>query len=242
MQNNLWKLPSRWFSFYDVPDQIEKGLMRTPFFILLFSVFAVSAQAQLVFDQPEQSFKAKPEEGSVDAKYRFTNNGKEPVKIENVKTSCGCTTAALKKTDYAPGESGEIDAKFTFGGRVGRQEKVILVSTSQARENPIALRLVVDIEDQIHIQPELVFWRVGEQPDPKKIEVTVADNASVKILSVVSDNPLIRAQLSEVKPGKEYEIQITPTDVSQKGSATLLILTNYPQQNPQTRYAYARIK
>ena len=216
--------------------------MKTPFFILILSVFAVSAHGQLVFDQPEQSFKVKAEQESIVAKYRFTNSGNEAVKIENVKTSCGCTAAGLKKTDYAPSESGEIEAKFTFGGRVGRQEKAILVSTSQAKENPIILRLVVDIEDQIHIQPEMVLWRVGEQPDPKKIEVTVADNSTVKILSVVSDNPLIKAELSEVKPGKEYEIQVTPADVSQQGGATLLIRTNYPQQNPQTRYAYARIK
>jgi hypothetical protein len=216
--------------------------MRTPFFILLLSVCAISARGQLVFDQQEQSFKVKAEQESIVAKYRFTNSGKESVKIENVKTSCGCTAAGLKKTEYAPGESGEIEAKFTFGGRFGRQEKAIIVSTSQSKENPIILRLVVDIEDQIHIRPELVFWRVGEQPDPKKIEVTIGDNATVKILSVVSDNPSIKAELSEVKPGKEYEIQITPTDVSQKGGATLLIRTNYPQQNPQTRYAYARIK
>ena len=216
--------------------------MRIPFFILLLSVSAISARGQLVFDQPEQSFRVKPEQESIVAKYRFTNTGKESVKIENVKTSCGCTTAGLKKTDYAPGESGEIEAKFTFGGRIGRQEKAIQVSTSQSTEKPIILRLVVDIEDQIHIQPELVFWRVGEQPDPKKIEVSIADDANVKILSVVSDNPLIRAELSEVKSGKEYEIQITPTDVSRQGGATLLIRTDYPQQNPQTRYAYARIK
>jgi Protein of unknown function (DUF1573) len=224
------------------PDLTEEHNMRTSLFILLLSIFAVSAHGQLVFDQPEQSFKAKPEQESIVAKYRFTNSGKESVKVGNVQTSCGCTVASLKKTDYAPGESGEIEAKFTFGGRVGRQEKAILVNTSETKDKPIVLRLVVDIEDQISIQPESVFWRVGEQPDPKKIEVTVADNAPVKILSVVSDNPSIKAELSEVKPGKEYEIQITPTDVSRQAGATLLIHTNYPQQNPQTRYAYARIK
>jgi Protein of unknown function (DUF1573) len=229
MQINLWKVCSWWFSFQDLRDLTEEHNMRTSFFILLLSIFAVSAHGQLVFDQPEQSFKAKPEQESIVAKYRFTNSGKEPVKVGNVQTSCGCTVASLKKTDYAPGESGEIEAKFTFGGRVGRQEKAILVNTSETKDKPIVLRLVVDIEDQISIQPESVFWRVGEQPDPKKIEVTIADNAPVKILS-------------EVKPGKEYEIQITPTDVSRQAGATLLIHTNYPQQNPQTRYAYARIK
>jgi Protein of unknown function (DUF1573) len=216
--------------------------MKTLSFFLFLFLFVGSAYGQLVFEQPEQSFKAKPEEESIIAKYRFTNTGAESVTIENVRTSCGCTTASLKKTEYAPGESGEIEAKFTIGGRSGKQEKAILVTTSQAREKPILLRLVVDIVDQIQIQPELVLWRVGEQVDSKKIEVTVADDASVKILSVMSDNPLIKAELSEVTPGKKYEIQITPTDGNRQAGATILIRTNYPPQNPRTRYAYARIK
>src|ERR1700737_3541644 len=162
--------------------------MRTPVFLLFLSFFASSAFGQLVWEKLEQSFSAKPQEESIVAKYRFTNMGAEPVKIENVQTSCGCTTASLKKTEYAPGESGEIEARFTIGGRIGKQEKAILVTTSAARKKPIQLKLLVDIEDQIRIQPELVLWRVGEQADPKKIEVTVADDAPVKIVSVLSDN------------------------------------------------------
>jgi hypothetical protein len=57
--------------------------MRTPVFILFFSLFACSAYGQLVFDQPEQSFKARPEQEMIIAKYRFTNAGKELVKIAN---------------------------------------------------------------------------------------------------------------------------------------------------------------
>jgi len=216
--------------------------MRTPVFLLFLSLFTCSTYGQLVFDQPEQSLKARPEQEMIVAKYRFINSGKESVKIENVQTSCGCTTAALKKTEYAPGESGEIEAKFSFGGRVGKQEKAIVVTTSQARDKPTVLRLLVDIKDPVQIQPQLVLWRVGEQPNAKKIQITVADDASVKILSVASDNPSIKAELSEVKPGKEYEIEITPSDLSQPAGATFLIHTNYPTQNPRTLYAYARVK
>lgn len=33
--------------------------------------------------------------------------------------SCGCTTAELTKSTYAPGEGGEFVAKFKVGGREG---------------------------------------------------------------------------------------------------------------------------
>jgi hypothetical protein len=214
--------------------------MRTLVFLLC--AFAGSAFGQLTWENPEQTFNSKPQDESVVAKYRFTNTGKESLKIENVKTSCGCTTAALTKTEYAPGESGEIEAKFVFSGRTGRQEKAITVSTSDTPQQPTILRLVVNIEEPVKIQPEVVLWRVGDQPEPKTIHVVVADDSPAKIVSVTSDNPSLKVQTTEVKPGKEYEVQVTPADVNQPAAATLMIRTNYPQNNPETRYAYARIK
>src|ERR1700731_4704592 len=154
--------------------------------LLLFSlsVFAGSAFGQLAWETTEQTFNSKPEDKEVVAKYKFANTGANTVKIQNVRTSCGCTTAALNKTDYAPGESGEIEAKFAFSGRTGRQEKAIMVDTTANPQQPTILKLHVYIQDIIKIEPEVVFWRVGEQPDPKAIHIAVADDASAKIISV----------------------------------------------------------
>ena len=214
--------------------------MRTLVFLLC--AFAGSAFGQLTWENPEQTFNSKPQDESVVAKYRFTNTGKQSLKIENVKTSCGCTTTALTKTEYAPGESGEIEAKFVFSGRTGRQEKAITVTTSAAPQEPTILRLFVNIEETVKIQPEVVFWRVGEQPEPKTIHIAVADDSPAKIISVISDNDSVKVQITEVKLGKEYEVQVTPDSVSRPAAATLMIRTNYPLDNPETRYAYARIR
>ncbi len=212
--------------------------------LLLFSLllFAGSAFAQLTWEATEQTFNSKPQDKEVVAKYKFTNAGPIPVKIQNVRTSCGCTTAALSKTDYAPGESGEIEAKFTFSGRTGRQEKAIMVDTTATPQEPTILKLHVYIEEIVKIEPEFVHWRVGELPDPKSIHIAIADDASAKIVSVTSDNPALKVKLTEVKPGKEYDAQITPDSMAQPAAATLVILTDYPPDNPETKYAYARIK
>jgi Protein of unknown function (DUF1573) len=212
--------------------------------LLLFSLllFAGSAFAQLAWETTEQTFNSKPEDKEVVAKYKFTNAGPKPIKIQNVRTSCGCTTAALSKTDYAPGESGEIEAKFTFSGRTGRQEKAIMVDTAPNPAQPTILKLHVYIQEVVKIEPEFVHWRVGELPDPKSIHIAIADDASAKIVSVTSDNPALKVKLTEIKPGKEYEAQITPDSVAEPAAATLVIRTDYPPDNPETKYAYARIK
>jgi hypothetical protein len=201
-----------------------------------------SAVAELQWDNPDQNFLAKVTDRTIVAKYRFTNTGKEPVTIEAVRTSCGCTTATLAKKDYSPGESGEIEARFDLGGRVGHQEKAILVTTKEARQKPSVLHLVVEIPETVKVQPELVLWRVGEAADPKTITVTVADGSPAKILAVVADTPTIKVSVAESLPGKNATITITPNDTARPEGATVMIKTDYPADNPEAHYAYARIK
>jgi len=210
--------------------------------VFLLCLFAGSAFGQLAWSTTEQTFNSKQQDKEVVAKYKFTNTGAKPIKIENVRTSCGCTTAALSKTDYAPGESGEIEAKFTFSGRTGKQEKAIMVTTSADPQAPTVLKLHVNIQEPIKIEPEFVLWQVGETADPKDIHIAIAEDAPVKIVSVTSDNPAMKVKLTEVKPGKEYEARVTPDSVAQPAAATLIIRTDYPPDNPQTKFAYARIK
>jgi Protein of unknown function (DUF1573) len=211
---------------------------------LLFSLclFAGSAFAQLAWETTEQTFNSKPQDKEVVAKYKFTNAGSTPIKIENVRTSCGCTTAQLKKTDYAPGESGEIEAKFTFSGRTGKQEKTITVDTTANRQQPTILKLHVYIEEIVKVEPEVVLWRVGEQPEPKSIHIAIADDTVAKIASVTSDNPVLKVKLTELRAGKEYEAQIIPDSLASPAAATLMIRMDYPPDDPVTKYAYARIK
>ena len=107
---------------------------------------------------------------------------------------------------------------------------------------PTILKLHVYIQETVKIEPEVVLWRVGEQPDPKAIHIAIADDASAKIISVTSDNPALKVKLKELKPGKEYEAQITPENVTRPAAATIMIRTDYPADNPEAKYAYARIK
>jgi hypothetical protein len=209
-------------------------------FIFYFCVS--SAFAQLSWDKTEQSFDATPEDGSVIARYKFTNTSSRPIKIQSVLTSCGCTTAALAKNEYAPGESGEIDTRYAFFGHTGKQDKKKMVSTSAAPGEPVILKLHVNIQERVSVAPQLVLWRVGEQPGPKAMRIVIGGDTPVKVLSVTSDNPAIKVSLREVKPGKEYEAQVTPETAAQQAGATLIIRTDYPPDNPQTKYAYARVK
>jgi hypothetical protein len=214
--------------------------MNVTAFLLL--ALATPVFGQLKWDNPEQTFTAKPQDKVIIAKYRFTNVGTTSLKITDMQPSCGCTTAFLEKKDYAPGESGEIEARFKPGGRRGRQEKGIVVKTDWVPPQPTILRFTVNIPEAITIQPELVLWRVGDQPKPKTVQITISDEIPTKVVSVQADNATVKLGIREIRPGKELEVIVTPTTTSQPGSATLTIRTDYPPENPATHYAYVRVK
>jgi hypothetical protein len=88
----------------------------------------------------------------------------------------------------------------------------------------------------------MVFWRVGEAPEPKTIEVSVSGESPAKIVSVVSSAPGIKATVEGALPGKKATIRVTPTDTSHADRATLVIKTDYPAENPAAHFAYVRIK
>lgn len=209
---------------------------------LVSLLFAPPLFAQLHWDDLEQNQKAKPGDKEAVAKFRFVNAGKSAIKIFNVRTSCGCTTAALAKDQYAPGETGDIEARFEFGSHAGHQEKTIAVTTSDSPNQPTYLRLVVDIPQAVILQPEFVLWKIGEPVDAKKFRVAIGEGFSAKLLGVESDNPDIHFVVNQITPGKELEVSVTPNETKRPQSATLLIKTDYPPENPQTYYEYVRVQ
>jgi hypothetical protein len=71
--------------------------------------------------------------------FTFTNNGKEPLLLKNVSSSCGCTVPEWPKEPIAPSAKGTIKVKYNTAN-VGPFTKTITVY-SNGSTNPITLRI-----------------------------------------------------------------------------------------------------
>lgn len=141
----------------------------------LFFLFPLFVQAKLAFEQTVIDAQAGPKDKEYVGVYAFTNTGRESVTIANVSSSCGCTTPELNKKTYAPGESGEIKAKFDFGSRTGKQSKTITVLIEGEPKERIQLRLNVEIPQPLAIAPRVLSWSAEENLKPKTITITVGE-------------------------------------------------------------------
>jgi hypothetical protein len=71
--------------------------------------------------------------------FKFTNVGKSPLIISQVKGSCGCTVPTKPEEPIMPGEVGEIKVKYATN-RIGPFSKTVTI-TSNASEQTKVIRV-----------------------------------------------------------------------------------------------------
>lgn len=75
--------------------------------------------------------KVAEEAGSVSCEFKFTNNGTKPLLIQDIRTTCGCTTPSYTKDPVLPGGQGTIKVTYSTKGRVGAIDKKVTVFTNE---------------------------------------------------------------------------------------------------------------
>lgn len=69
----------------------------------------------------------KEEQGQASHEFKFKNAGTVPVKLTDVKASCGCTTPDWTRDNVAPGKEGMVKAIYNTANRPGPFQKTITV-------------------------------------------------------------------------------------------------------------------
>jgi len=122
-----------------------KNLIPIAYLIVAF-ILASPASAQ--FDKPIIEFEedmydfGEIEEsgGPVNHNFNYVNSGYVPLIINNVKTSCGCTTPEWTKEPVMPGLMGTIAVLYNPRSRPGPFDKSITIK-SNAEQSTVVLRI-----------------------------------------------------------------------------------------------------
>ena len=67
---------------------------------------------------------------------KFTNVGKSPLIITNVKGSCGCTVPTRPKEPIMPGDTGEIEIKHATN-RIGAFSKTVTITSNATKPSVV---------------------------------------------------------------------------------------------------------
>lgn len=95
---------------------------------------AAATATTMSFDKMTNNFGKIKEDTDNNASFIVTNTGKNPLIIEKVDASCGCTTAKKPEKPIMPGKTDKIEVVFhPKVGQLNEQHKTITVT---ANTNP----------------------------------------------------------------------------------------------------------
>ena len=151
------------------------------------------------------------EQTEVKASFSFKNTGDHPVTITGTRPSCGCTTAALDKKTYAPGESGAIAVVFHPADRIGLQEKYITVTTDELNQTPTQLLFEINIRQYLTAEPLYLAWKIGEKPSEKMIVISGLPSRPITKLTAQGESPgFCETRIEVVEEGRKYNVYVKP--------------------------------
>ena len=100
-------------------------------------------KAEFKFNEEKHDFGKIPQGTPVTTEFSFTNIGKEPLILTEVRPTCGCTIADYTKTPVAPGATGII--KITYNAAVAAPFNKTIVVTSNAKTPQKYLNIVGEV-------------------------------------------------------------------------------------------------
>lgn len=113
--------------------------------ILLFAVaFNLKAQSQdttlvIKFEKTVHDYGTIQQGSDGSFEFKFTNEGKTPLILNNVRSSCGCTVPSWTREPLPPGGSGSIKVVYNTAS-IGAFSKSVTVS-SNAKNSDVVLMI-----------------------------------------------------------------------------------------------------
>jgi hypothetical protein len=146
--------------------------MKRILFILAFSGLAVVGMAQatpapkpdvLLLRESSWQFGKIPQGRPVTHEFEVTNTGTEPLVLENVQASCGCTTPEWSRESIAPGGSQKIRVGYNSASE-GPFEKSITIFYNKGQMKMITIKGEV--------------WKTPEQSAPRNNSIAIFKNVN----------------------------------------------------------------
>lgn len=114
-------------------------------FIIFLLATALYAKPWIKFEKREHDFGTMKQDTLATATFNFKNTGDSILKIERIKSSCGCTSTLLSKDELNPGEQGTLEITFDSGDYNGEIIRTIQVFTNDPDRKVVKLKIRANV-------------------------------------------------------------------------------------------------
>lgn len=214
---------------------MKKNSLFVIIMLLAFGTSYAQKIEELSFSEKTYDFgTVKEEAGPITHEFVFTNNSPKPIKIINVKASCGCTTPGWSKEPIAPGKSGFIQAKYNPRNRPGVFNKSLTVTTD-ADEPVVKLYIKGKVTPKVKsIEEELSTVMGGLKVKHKSLnlgKVKTTDQPTVKEFDVYNATGSLITFSDAVKAPAHIKVEVSPKTLKGNEKGVIKIIYDAKAKN-----------
>ncbi len=156
---------------------------------------AASGTPRITFASATHDFGTVIDSEKYRTSFSFTNTGTGKLVIYDVKTSCGCTVATLRKNEFLPGEGSTIDVVFDPSGKTGNQAKDLSVVSNAGPSNVTKLSIRAFVQPLVQYRLFLPFGELAlGQPHTRRVVLFYQD-PNLQITDLFVTNPTVSARV-----------------------------------------------
>ena len=196
-----------------------------------------------MFSETSHDFGAVARGAKAQYHFKFKNIYEEPVHVLAIRSSCGCTTPEVTKSELKTWETSEVIATFNTSAFLGQHSATITVEFDKPFHAEVQLQVYGNIRSDVVLQPgqvELGSIDAG-QPVEKIISVTHTGRSDWKITDVRSANTNFEVEVNETRRAQgsvtyDLVVRLKPSSPVGYINDQLFLMTNDPQtaQIPST--------
>jgi len=180
-------------------------------------------------------------------KFVFQNTGNAPLKIEKIRSTCGCAAALPAKRVLAPGEESAIEVAFRAGLLRGRITKHVLVDTNDPLEPRVDLTVTVEVKVEIELVPHGIYigkLAIGDAMK-RSIDLYSPEVPSFTILEVTADHPGLHVSAPVTVGGQpnrhRLHVEFGPVEEAARVNAKIVLKTDLPHCKELVVRVYGKV-
>ena len=143
----------------------------------------------LITDKTVYDFVQVESNTKLRATFTLSNDGKGPLRIRDVKSSCSCLVSKLSTRILAPGQSVPLTATFTSPKSPGKVTKTVSIMTfSSFRPGTLVLKVTATVKKHIQVKPARLELKQRDQAPLVLLEIQSTDNKPFQITGYIVSN------------------------------------------------------
>ncbi len=171
-----------------------------------------AAAPHIQFDNMVYDFGSVQPTEMVIHEFVFTNTGNATLEISGVRPSCSCTTAGEWTKSVAPGGTGTIPLRLNPSNFTDKVVKGATVTSNDPEQSSVYLQLTGSVWRPVEVTPRHAYFTVREGSETNQTKVIRIINhgtEDIKLSKPEWNNPTFKAELKTIKPGKEFEVDVS---------------------------------